>query len=100
MCEGAAPIRYERDMSITHADFFRLLGRFVGDKAIRQCENGARIRTGAGHIHITLGPEMQRKIALLALPMTRVSLEFHGYDQAACQVFMRRFALCFHKGGG
>jgi len=95
-----APIRHERDMSITHADFFRLLARLVGAKAIQCCENSVRINTETGHINIRLGPERRRKIALLELPATTVSLEFHGYDQAAYQDFMRQFTLCFHKGGG
>ncbi len=93
-------MRYERQMSVTHADFFRLLPRVVGENRIQRQANRAVIKTEKGRISVRLGPESCLKIALLELPMTDVSLEFHGYSQADYQQFIDRFRLCLHKGGG
>lgn len=100
LTKGREPIRHEREMSVTHTEFFRLLPRVVGEDYIQRNDSAAVIQTEIGRIDIRLGPEMRRKIALLELPMTEVSLEFHGYSQVDYEEFIRRFNLRFQKGGG
>jgi hypothetical protein len=54
-----------------------------------------------GHqIHITLGAEAIRKIALLRLPYIHVDFDFRAVDEATHKRFLTQFDLYFRKGGG
>ncbi|MGI9229326.1 MAG: hypothetical protein ACR2P9_05650 [Gammaproteobacteria bacterium] len=94
------PIRDEREMAVTHAEFFRLLARVVDADQIQRHDASVQITTDVGSINITLGPESHRKLGLLKLPVTPVTLEFQGYSPEEYAAFMRRFTLSFQKGGG
>ena len=87
-------------MAVTHAEFFRLLGKVVGERRVARRETGARVETDVGVINISLGEEATRRLGLLEVPVTRVTLEFQGYSAEEYEVFMRRFNLGFQKGGG
>ena len=55
---------------------------------------------GGKRLEISLGPEGKRTIALLALPVTVVTLRFTGYGEAELEEAMARFDLYFRRGGG
>ena len=93
-------IKHEREMAVTHADFFRLLPKVVAEERIQRQPAAALVTTDIGAIKITLAPESTRQIALLKIPLTRVTMEFQGYTTAQYEEFMRRFNLSFQKGGG
>jgi len=49
---------------------------------------------------ISLGPERQRQIAMLTIPVTDVTLEFTGYAKAERDAALQLFDRMFQKGGG
>ena len=63
-------------------------------------DNGADLTRGDGTVHIRLGPEEVRRIALLALPKMRIDFEFVSMDGPARDAFMSHFDLYFRRGGG
>jgi hypothetical protein len=95
-----AAITVEKEMSINHGDFFRILPKALdgGDYRI----DGNRIVAGTGdhRLEITLSEETVRRIALLALPVTHVRLDFFGYDADEAATALAVFDRRFQRGGG
>ena len=97
---GAGEIRYSREMGVTHADFFRILPKAMGAHPYRVDGLTVRGELGGGSIEITVGPERERRIALLALPYAEVSFTFQGVAPETRESFRRHFELYFQRGGG
>ena len=97
---GPKPKVVEKEMAVTHADFFRTLPRALGTDKFRK--SGARVllEKGAKRLEIALGPEGERKIANLAVPATDVTLTFSGYTDAEAAAALKLFERMFQKGGG
>jgi hypothetical protein len=96
----AGGILVHKEMSISHRDFLRILPGALEDGDFRI--DGHRITAGEGarRLEIELSPETQRRIALLTLPVTHVSLEFVGYDADEADAALVRFDRAFQRGGG
>lgn len=89
------------EMGISHADFRRVFPRLVSDAAFALDADGAKVRWPDGrHLVVSLGPERERRIALLRLPVTDLGFEFAAFSAAARDAFMARFDRAFQKGGG
>ncbi|HEY3328189.1 MAG TPA: hypothetical protein VGK14_13630 [Novimethylophilus sp.] len=93
-------VAVERVMSISRAEFMRLLPRATDvytplpsdDSCIRFADQGQLIS-------ISLHEETDAVIASLRLPRLRVRIEFPA-DAALKQKFMLRFDRTFQRGGG
>jgi len=96
----ADAIRIDKEMTISHRDFFRILPGALETGEFRV--DGNRITAGEGgrRLEITLSPETRRRIALLTLPVTQISLEFVGYDADEAAAALGRFDRAFQRGGG
>ncbi|MGB8339164.1 MAG: hypothetical protein WCD07_10415 [Burkholderiales bacterium] len=93
--------RFTLDMSITHADFFRLLPAAIVPYESRVNGSAVDIFLGQRRVIITLGSEQQRRITdLLSLPRTQVEFLFEQFDDVQREAFMHRFDRYFHRGGG
>ncbi len=94
------PIRFQRDMSISHREFLRSFARVA--RGMDWAVQGSDIRVGQGarRIEIHLAAEGQRAIALLRLARTDVHFAFFGHSQAQIDDFMARFERGFQRGGG
>ncbi|MFQ5763841.1 MAG: MoaD/ThiS family protein [Rhodospirillales bacterium] len=90
----------EKEMALTHADFFRTLPRALGTAKFRKSATGAVLADGKKRLAILLGPEGKRRIAGLTIPATRVTLTFEGYAETEADAALRRFDRSFQKGGG
>ena len=90
----------KKEMAVTHADFFRSLPNALAGES--QTANGNRVtlESDAGTWTIELGPEGKRRIALLAVPQTPVTLTFEGYSDAQREDALERFDRAFQRGGG
>lgn len=93
-------IRFNKEMTISHRDFFRILPGALRTDDFRI--DGNRIIAGAGsrRLEIIVSPETRRRVALLTLPVTHVSLEFMGYDTQQAAAALARFDRAFQRGGG
>ena len=100
MAAGSGGLRLNREMSITHKEFFRLLPRAVSGAAISRKDDQVIITTDAGQVTITLSPETTRKLSLLEFPVTQITMEFHNFNLQDQTAFLKRFDLAYQRGGG
>lgn len=93
-------IAYSREMGLTHADFWRLLPRAMGRHAYTVDGSRVLARVDDGTLEITIGPPLERRIALLRLPYSVVSFTFDGVTESQQRAFKSHFDLHFQRGGG
>ena len=89
-----------KEMAVTHADFFRMLPSAFPNRDYDV--NGATVyrEWDGGTLEIKLGPEKIRRIALLQLPKTTVTLTFTGYSEAQRLKLIEQFDRGFQRAGG
>lgn len=92
--------RFSREMSITHREFLRTLPPAVDGADFSVNENVVQVGSESRGLRIELGPERERRIASLSLPITDVRFCFTGYSEQEVRQFMQRFDLYFRRGGG
>jgi len=96
----SGPVVVEKEMALTHADFFRCLPNALRGETCTVTGATVRIEAADGVWTIELGPEGKRRIALLAVPATPVKLTFEGFSEAARADALERFDRAFQRGGG
>ncbi len=94
------PVIVDKEMGLTHAEFFRVIRRALAGRAYVIEDNRVRIEEGPRRLDITLSGEEERRIALVAIPVTRVRLSFTGYRPAETAETLARFDRWFQRGGG
>jgi hypothetical protein len=94
------PVVITKEMGITYSDFFRTIPRAIGSEDYTQSANGIDLEGEGKRLTITLGPQGERKIALMVIPRTPVTLSFTGYTEAEIKAAVKRFDMMFKKGGG
>ncbi len=102
MTEVTAPasLVIHKEMTISHADFRRVLaGARLGGE-IRDAGGAFEIVDGGRRLAITLSPERRRKLGLIDLPVTDVRLAFEGFSPAEMADTLARFDRAFQRGGG
>lgn len=90
----------ERDMSISHRDFFRSAARALDGvgHTIHGCQ--ITVPLDGGEVRINLGDEGERRIALVCLPRTQVTITFDSVDETQANRFLAQFDKYFQRGGG
>jgi len=91
---------YEKQMGITHRDFFRLLPFALGTDQFSATSNSASLKAGKMSVDIELGAEGNRQIALLAIPTTPVKMTLNGFSDSEMEAFMTNFERAYQRGGG
>jgi len=95
------PVVVEKDMALTHRDFFRLVPKAFPDGNYRLRADGlTRDEAGGRGLEISLGPQGERRIALLSIATTPVTLCFKGYSEEQRAATLVEFDRAFQKGGG
>ena len=92
--------RLEREMGLDHDDFWRLLPRAAGGHPWHADGDRVRVQVGGGSVEIVLGQTFTRRIALLQLPVTPVTIAWQGLGQEAFRAFLDHFDRHFQRGGG
>lgn len=91
----------EKEMAYTHADFFRLLPKALATDAYTVTGSHVVMEgSGGRRLEITLGPEGERRIALLRMPATKVTLTFTGYPATEAEAALAAFDRSYQRGGG
>lgn len=93
-------IEHHREMSITHADLFRLLPAAVEHRPYTVAGQTILIATEDGEVEIKFSDEQQRRIASLSLPVTHLRFRFSNVTPASANRFMAQFDRSFQRGGG
>ncbi len=92
------PLRF--DMSITRADFRRLLPAAVNHVSYEEDATGFAYREGGRGWRIGFAAMPQLRLGLIRLERHRVDFEFTGYSALEIEDFMARFERYFRRGGG
>lgn len=92
--------RFQRDMGCTEAEWLGWLPAAIGECGWTREGASVRIDIPPGRLHIRWEPRPPRVIALMRMPVLRVSFQFEGLDEAQRYAFMKRFDLYMQRGGG
>jgi hypothetical protein len=90
----------DREMSITHDEFFRLLPKALKTRRYEILNNVVYVTLGHGSITITLSPQTSRGIGSLVLPVTHVNFAVINCPDEISRMFFDEFDIAFQKGGG
>jgi len=90
----------EREMTITHADFFRLLPLAINGLEWHRNGNTVLIEDNHRTVCIVLEPEKIKEIGSLSLPITKIRIQCDGFTQEELRGFLQRFDLSYQRGGG
>jgi hypothetical protein len=90
----------EKEMGITHAEFFRNIPRVIGTDDYSKTADRVSVQSGDKGLEISIAEEGERRIALFVLPVTRVTLTFKGYAKAEVTSTIEAFDRAFQRGGG
>jgi len=93
-------IAYHREMGVTHADFFRILPKAMGQHRYTVVGHTVSGTVAPGTVRIDVGEQQVRRIALMAIPYAKVSFLFRGVPLVQQQAFKKHFDLYFQRGGG
>ena len=94
------PTVIEREMTITHKEFMRLLPRVIEEQGYTSSDNTIVIGEGDERVTITLSDETRRRIGGFSLPVTWVTIAFEGYSSGEQQRFLGSFDRAYLKCGG
>jgi len=94
------PVIINKEMGITHSDFFRTIPRALGSEDYIRSANGIVLETEGQNLEIIIGPEGERRIALMVIPRTEITMTFSGYSDDDIKAAVKRFDMMFKKGGG
>jgi len=95
-----AETTFHKEMGLTHADFYRDIGRVLGSGNYQTAGDGVIAQDGEKRLQIDISEQGQRKIALIVLPVTHVTFTFEGYGDDEITAFFVLFDRVFRRGGG
>ena len=90
----------QREMTISHSDFFRILPKALKSYPYEQVDNVITITLDKGEISIFLSEERHRQIASLLLPVTDVTFQLKNVAENTKSKFFEQFDRAYHRGGG
>ncbi len=90
----------KQHMGASHKEFFRLLPVALGSDEFTAQGTQIVYAFGDKRIEINLGPEGERRIALLTIPTTNVEIHASGFDDIEFERFMANFERAYQRGGG
>lgn len=91
---------FEREMGLTHNEFFRTLPSAVGEQAYKIDGNVITVELNQGRLVLTLAAESVRRIASIRIPKTLVRFSFENVPANEKQHFLHYFDKRFQRGGG
>ena len=92
--------QFDKNMGITHSDFFRLLPKAMGDHSYTINGSTVNADVESGKLTISLGEQQERRIALMCIPFVIVSFDFDSVNDEGIEAFLQHFDLHFQRGGG
>ena len=95
-----SPLSQTHEMSLTLADFERLLPKVENIKNINKNNNLYRFNYLNEVLEITLERFTERKIASLSLSVIFIRFEMKSSNQSVFNDFMEQFFKTFQRGGG
>ncbi len=87
-------------MSISHADFYRLLPKVLETYKYSIKSPVINVNIKNGKLIIQLNEQTTHKIASLELPSTKVDFEFINVEENDIDNFFKEFEITYRRGGG
>ena len=100
MTEGADAFEIHREMGCTRAEFLRWLPGATRHAPMQMCADKTVVRAGKATVEIAFALAPPRRIALVSMPVLKVSFRFSGADAGVYREFMTYFDLYTSRGGG
>ncbi|MBI2801961.1 MAG: hypothetical protein HYX63_17065 [Gammaproteobacteria bacterium] len=99
---ATAPFVIEREYGLSHADVVRVLPRIIQASMTRKADTFTLRFPDGCELSLRLGPERERRLGLLRIPVTDLTFTFTGAGWATGtpREFMFQFERAFQKGGG
>ncbi|MCP3870427.1 MAG: hypothetical protein GY703_20515 [Gammaproteobacteria bacterium] len=94
------PEFFTREMGLTHKEFMRTLPAAINPLVYEKEHSKILIPHPSGQVEIRLSDTTERCIGMIKLPRTPVAFRFSGLNHEERKVFLDRFDLYFHRGGG
>jgi len=95
-----AEFALHREMGCTREEFIRWLPGATRQAPMQVYADKAVVHAGDATIEISYTQAPPRRIALVAMPVLKVSFRFSGAGASAYREFMRYFDLYTRRGGG
>ena len=92
--------QFVRDMGCTEAEWLGWLPAAMGDCPWQRAGSTLQANIGKGTLSLRWQVMPPRVIALLRMPLLRVSFVMQGLDADQRFAFMKRFDLHMQRGGG
>ena len=90
----------ERDMGCTESEWLGWLPAAIGSCSWQVQGQSAQVSIAPGALQLRWQTMPPRVIALMRMPVLRVSFAFNGLDSEQRYAFMKRFDLYMQRGGG
>lgn len=94
------PIELTREMGCSVAEFERWLPGATRHAPIERSGMMHRVQLEEGSVEIVLEEQPCRRIALMVIPVLRVTFRFHELDAPQRAAFLRYFDHYTRRGGG
>jgi hypothetical protein len=90
----------DREMGCTREEFVRWLPGATRHAPMELTDDKALVRAGEATVEISFTQAPPRRIALVSMPVLKVSFRFSGAGTGAYREFMAYFDLYTKRGGG
>ena len=90
----------DREMGCTHEEFVRWLPGATRHAPMQIAADKAVVQADDATVEISFTQAPPRKIALISMPVLKVSFRFSGAEANAYREFMAYFDLYTKRGGG
>ena len=96
-------IQLERDMAVTHNEFYRLITKTISNSELIKFDKinaSVSFPFLRGEISISLEEQKIRKIASMKIDHTPMNFKFMKLSKDEIQTYIQKFDITFQKGGG
>ena len=100
MSDDAEEFALRREMGCTREEFVRWLPGATRHAPMQLHANKAVVQAGEATVEISFTQAPPRRIALISMPVLKVSFRFSGAAAGAYREFMAYFDLYTRRGGG
>jgi hypothetical protein len=100
LADEAGEFALQREMGCTREEFLRWLPGATRHAPMQMHADKAVVRAGAVTVEIAFTQAPPRRIALVSMPVLKVSFRFSGAEASAYRDFMAYFDLYTKRGGG
>ena len=90
----------EREMSISHGDFLRILPKALKSYPYEHKDNVITVTLDKAEISIILSEQRHRQIASLFLPVIDVTFQLKNVAERTKKDFFEQFDRAYQRGGG